>query len=211
MHFPSHFVLLSAAALLESALALPSQANTRTGVLNARSFVPSPEPRRCTAGNNTIYAPMTWNIATKEPDTVVASRNGINVWNNGDAELGQVVTFSDIPPQAEQCELHWLVQPTDTLMVTGQGSIAVHELLGLPQGEEITWNSVSPLVGRRVGSAAFNGWGKNGLLHLVGSVDCQSTLSFKSVIDGEVLGRVDVLNDSGMSGWALTYECKGEV
>lgn len=32
-----------------------------------------------------------------------------------------------------------------------------------------------------------------------------------SVIDSAILGRIDVLNDSGMSGWALVYECEGEV
>ncbi len=67
------------------------------------------------------------------------------------------------------------------------------------------------MIGRRAGSAASNGWPKSGSLHDLGSVDCQSILSFMSVIDSAILGRIDVLNDSGMSGWALVYECEGEV
>lgn len=47
-------------------------------------------------------------------------------------------------PQAKKCELRWLVQPTDTLTVIGQGTVALYELSGLPQVGRITWNSVSP-------------------------------------------------------------------
>jgi hypothetical protein len=158
---------------------------------------------------NQRHDPRVDGVSREMGDTAYPIDNIVNNWSTKDAVVGQVVTFSDIPTNAQNCSLSWAAYDGSTFVAEGEGSVNVFELNSLPTMSP-TWNTLHApgkhVIGKQVGSPAFTGWGVGDRAHSVGPVDCKPDMAFFTRIPEGKEGRVEIQH-SGGSGWFLEFDC----
>ena len=170
---------------------------------------PVDEPA-CTAGmTNQRYDPRVNGVSREMGDTAYPIDNIVNNWSTKDVVVGQVITFSDIPANAQNCSLGWVAHDGSTFVAEGEGSVSVFELNSLPTVLP-TWNTLHApgknVIGKQVGSPAFAGWTVGDSEHSVGSVNCMPDMAFFTRIPEGKEGHVEIQH-SGGSGWFLEFDC----
>lgn len=169
----------------------------------------APTNTTCPGRNFKLFKPDMFTLYPSQPDLTRPMTHSFNVaqTNSSRNSREQLASFSALPSSAQNCSLHWGVAASRRFNVTGSGLVDVTQLTALPQGN-ITWNSVQPLLGTKIGSGDFTGWpAVNGTQeHTVGTLDCASVLAFRLKIDGEKNGTVK-LTQGTEDGWYIGYDC----
>ncbi|KAF5027618.1 hypothetical protein F66182_289 [Fusarium sp. NRRL 66182] len=188
------------------------------GVTNAVPTTPAVvAPRadsRCPASGKIVHHPPSalYNVYPGAPNLSKESLGfHVETWGNA-SQVEQLLVFNDIPAIAKDCTVSWRQgnRLERVFIVKGGDALTeVRELSGFPDSP-VTYSTAKTFdtADEAIGAADFTNWDDlEPQGHIIGAVDCKSTIYFKAALRNPGGNSKVFLEQNSQNGIHIEYSC----